>query len=116
MGQKIKTVINMADLLAPIISSRDLLERLRNRVKKAETSSVDLDFSEVEFISRSAAHELLSMKEDFKRSFFNKKELSFVNTDNDVSEMLRIVASNRALPKIFKPDFKAERIKIESLL
>ena len=111
-----KITIHVAQLLAPIISSRDIAEKLKDAITKAESQSVDLDFAEVEFISRSAAHALLLMKEDLSRKFPEKKHISFINTSKDVKEMLRIIAANRALPKDRKPDFEAERISIDSLL
>lgn len=115
MSQKIKSTINVAKFIAPIVSSRDIVERLKYAIKKANTELVDLDFREVEFISRSAAHELLLIKEDFKQNRFCRKNISFVNTNNNIKEMLRIVAANRALPKYRKPEFKAERVNVESL-
>ncbi len=115
MNKEDKATINVAQLLAPILSSRDITDKLKKAIKKTDTKSVDLDFEEVEFISRSVAHELLLIKEDFKRKRLNKKDISFVNTNENAKEMLRIVAANRALPKSHKPEFKAERINIESL-
>ena len=43
------------------------------------------------------------------------KELSFENTNKDISEMLRVVAANRALPKTERPEFKPEKTDINSL-
>ena len=115
MSKKIKSTINIAKFIAPIVSSRDTVDRLKDAIKKINTELVDLDFREVEFISRSAAHELLLIKEDFKQRLLNRKNISFVNTNDNVKEMLRIVAANRALPKYRKPEFKAKRVKVESL-
>lgn len=114
MVNNAKSTINIARTLAKIVGSRDLTDALKEVILKANTSAVDLDFSEVEFVSRSAAHELLSMKEDLKRKLLNKKEINFVNANRDVTEMFRVVAANKAVPKV-KPIFKAERVDIESL-
>lgn len=111
-----KNTINIATEIAAVIGSRDLINNLKKVVRKIDANRVYLDFSEVEFVSRSAAHALLLMKEDLKRNFFGKKEIVFINANSDVEKMLRIVAANLALPKKSKTDFKAERINIESLL
>jgi len=108
--------IKINKLLAPIISSRDVAEVLEDTIKKTDNKSVVLDFSNVKFISRSAAHALLLLKEKFESKVLNKKELSFINADNDVAEMLRIVAANRAFPRVKKPEFNPEKIDITSLL
>lgn len=105
-------VINAARVLAPIISSRDVIDLLKERVLKADTKSVVLDFRNVEFISRSAAHELLVIQEELRRK---NRELDFINTNKDVAEMLRVVAANRALPKSEKPQFTPERTDINTL-
>jgi len=110
-----KNTINIATEIATVIGSRDLIDNLKKVVKKVNAKRVYLDFSEVEFVSRSAAHALLLMKEDLKRNLFGKKEVVFINANSDVEKMLRIVAANLALPKRSKVDFKAERININSL-
>lgn len=109
MKNEPKITIKVAEVLATILSSRDLINNLKTAVLKADAKSVNLDFSEVEFISRSAAHALLIMKEDLRR----RKEVNFINANKDVENMLRIVAANRALPKK-KTEFRAERVDIKS--
>ncbi|MDD4624908.1 MAG: STAS domain-containing protein [Candidatus Pacebacteria bacterium] len=100
----------VSSLLAPIVSSRDVIDILETAVKKTDKKSVDLDFSNVKFISRSSAHALLQMKE----RLHTKKEISFVNANEEVTNMLRAVAANRAAPKQ-KPDFDPKEIDIDSL-
>lgn len=88
----------MATLIAPVIHSRDAVELVRNVIEKTDAvTSVVLDFNEVEFISRSAAHELLVLKENLKQA--KNTDIVFTNTNKDVNGMLRIVAANRAVPK-----------------
>lgn len=110
-----KNTINVAAEIAAVISSRDLVDNLKKSVKKVDAERVYLDFSEVKFVSRSAAHALLLMKEDLKRNLIGKKEIVFINANSDVEKMLRIVAANLALPKKNKTDFEIERIDINSL-
>jgi len=107
-----KTSINIANLLAPIISSRDIIDILEKFIKKTDTQSVELNFIDVKFISRSAAHSLLLLKENL----LVKKAISFVNVNKDVAEMLRAVAANRIVPKSQKPKFNPEKTNIDSLL
>ena len=102
----------ISDLLAPIVSSRDItIDVVEKAIKKTNNKSIDLDFSEVKFVSRSAAHALLSMKEKLQA----RKDICFINTSKDVANMLRTVAANRIIPKKQKPEFNPERINIDSL-
>lgn len=92
------TTINMATLVAPIISSRDVMSAVREEVERQLQPVVQLDFADVQFISRSAAHELLQMKEQLAHKD-PKIQVEFQNTSGDVAKMLRVVASNRAVPQ-----------------
>ncbi|MDD5430904.1 MAG: STAS domain-containing protein [Candidatus Pacebacteria bacterium] len=112
MNKKSKVVIKIAKVLAPILGSRDIIDSLKSRVLESDVKSVVLDFKNVQFASRSAAHELLLIQEEVSQK---NKELSFENTNDDITKMLRIVAANRALPKHEKPHFKPEKIDINSL-
>lgn len=107
-----KTLIKVARVLATVIGSRDVVDLLKPSILQSDDESVVLDFQDVDFISRSAAHELLLIKEEAR---IKSKELSFENTNKDVAEMLRVVAANRALPKFERPDFKPEKTDIDSL-
>ena len=108
--------IKIADKIAPIVSSRDIIVKLKNDISKLKAKEVSLDFTDVNFVSRSAAHELLITKEELKRKTLRKKNIIFINTNNDVKEMIRTVASNRAIPQKSKPEFEAETVSIDSLL
>ena len=104
-----KVVINVASVLAPILGSRDVAHSLKALILKARSKSVDLDFKDVEFLSRSAAHELLTLKDELSHSFLRKKIVSFINPRDNVSEMLKIVASSRAVPKPRAQEYRIER-------
>ena len=101
--------------MATIISSRDVADVLEQMIKKTDTMSVILDFTDVKFVSRSAAHSLLLLKARFESKVSNRKEISFINAENDVSEMLRIVAANRAY-STKESEFSPEKVDITSLL
>ncbi|MCK4781746.1 hypothetical protein KAS79_02340 [Candidatus Parcubacteria bacterium] len=107
--------ISIAKSLATIISSRDVADVLEQMIKKTDTMSVILDFTDVKFVSRSAAHSLLLLKARFESKVSNRKEISFINAENDVSEMLRIVAANRAY-STKESEFSPEKVDITSLL
>jgi len=111
MVKKTKTInINVAKNLAPIVGSRDVVSSLKMTIEKAYAKAINLDFSAVEFVSRSAAHELLVLKEKLNKSFFKKKAINFINASDNVTEMFRTVAANRALPKS-----KIEAAEIETI-
>lgn len=111
MVKKTKTInIDVAKNLAPIIGSRDVVSSLKTTIEKAYAKAINLDFSAVEFVSRSAAHELLVLKEKLNKSFFKKKAINFINASDNVTEMFRTVAANRALPKS-----KIEAAEIETI-
>ena len=112
MKKSKKVSIDIANLLASIISSRDIINILEKFIKKIDAKTIDLDFTDVKFVSRSAAHALSLLKEKLR----TKKDISFVNTNKDVTEMLRIVAANRMVSKSQKPQFSLEKININSLL
>jgi anti-anti-sigma regulatory factor len=111
-NKKLHKKFDVSRLLASIISSRDTIDILKEAIKKTDTDSVDLDFSNVRFISRSATHALLLMQERLQP----KKDISFINTNKDVSDMLRIVAANRVVSKKRKPAFNPKKTNIKSLL
>lgn len=109
-----KNTINIAEIIAPIVSSRDLIMNLKKEIFQCQNYEIYLDFFQVEFISRSAAHALLTLKEDLARQI-NKKEISFINVNEEVSKMLRLIAANRALPRKKILKFRAKTIDIQSL-
>ncbi len=110
--KKSEKKIIVSRLLASIISSRDVIDLLEKTIKKFNTDSVILDFSNVKFVSRSAAHALLLMRERLQL----KRDITFVNANEDVANMLRIVAANMIVSKKQKPEFNPKKISINSLL
>ena len=93
-----ETAINVASVVAPVLASRDVMSALKSEIEKTSVQQVQLNFAEVEFVSRSAAHELLLLKEWFATQDAHKA-LEFINANDEVAKMLRTVASNRAVPK-----------------
>lgn len=114
--KKDNITIDVAQHLANIIGSRDVAAKLASVIKKADAKSVDLDFSNVEFISRSAAHELITLKNDLKRKFLKKKDIDFINMTKDVKEMVRLVAANIAAPDKEEIKINLKTIDIDQLI
>ncbi|MEK7496899.1 MAG: STAS domain-containing protein [Patescibacteria group bacterium] len=112
MYNTIKLTIDVATRVAPILGSRDILEVLKNQIVDSKANAVELDFSIVNFISRSAAHELLKVKDEVEHQ---NKQVSFVNTNLEVQNMIRTVAANRILPRERNIDFKPKLVDINSL-
>jgi len=97
-------IIDIAEVIAPILSSRDVIANLEQIIIEAFQEKVDLDFKNVKFISRSAAYELLKLKE--KVFYKNKKQVRFVNLNQNVSQMLKIVAAQLAVEEKKIPEVK----------
>jgi hypothetical protein len=116
MSKIAKTSIDVAKLVAPIVGSRDVVDLLRAALKKTHAKSVDLDFCDVEFVSRSAAHELLSMKNELARQLIAKQDVAFVNMRDEVRDMFRVVAANIAAPKITSSTIRMKSVSINSLM
>ena len=113
MDENKSLTVNVAEMIAPIVGSRDMIEIIRGHIAHSPVEAVYLDFANVSFISRSAAHELLLMQAAMHQK---GQQLSFINAHPDVAEMIRIVAANRALPQKQKCQFEPERVDAHSLL
>ena len=107
--------IDVSKKLAPIVGSRDVVYSLKKIIKKTHSKAIDLDFQDVEFVSRSAAHELLVLKDTLNKKLFRKKVVNFINTSDNVTEMFRTVAANRALPKQKETTLDIQKVDIDYL-
>ncbi|MCX6785611.1 MAG: hypothetical protein NTZ18_02025 [Candidatus Komeilibacteria bacterium] len=110
----IPTNIKIIDLLTNVIGSRDVVQTIEPYISQAKSSIVYLDFSSVEFVSRSAAHELLLLKERLNNTF-PLKEIEFTNTSNNVNLMFRIIGANRAVSNA-EPKFQPKILSAKTLL
>lgn len=107
--ESIKKIKLIEIIGANTISSRDVVKSFLPIIKKYPKNSIVLDFSNIDFISRSAAHELIKLK----TKYFN---VTFSNLADEVSEMLRIIAANIASPKKSEEKFSPERTTFTALL
>lgn len=116
-NSKTISTLKLIEILAPVVSSREIInEILEKKMNEQDSIKVILDFTEIEFISRSAAHELLKLKEKFENKKTTRKEITFINMVDAVSNMIRTVAANRAYPIGEAGSFKAEKVNILELV
>ncbi|MDP2655977.1 MAG: hypothetical protein Q8P11_00200 [bacterium] len=109
MKKQSKSTIKIAEVIASVVSSRDIVDSLEAIIKKTHATTVELDFCDVVFVSRSAAHEFLLLQKKLSQTVL------FVNTNEDVTTMLRVVAANRAVPKNVDQTLRFERISADAL-
>jgi anti-anti-sigma regulatory factor len=108
--------LKVSSLLSCSISSRDaVIEILEKEILMLSEAIVYLDFTKIDFISRSAAHELLKMKERFENRKSDRKDIIFLNPDSNVAAMIRIVAANKAYTPN-KKSFNPEKVDIGQLV
>jgi len=93
MGKNDIFNINVLEFTPSIINSRDCIKNLKKEILKAPNNRVILNFGNIKSISRSAAQELISVKDEFNKEWFHKK-LSFSNINREVSKTLKLVNSN----------------------
>jgi anti-anti-sigma regulatory factor len=114
--KKIDNTILIAKEIARVVSSRDLVYNIKKEIERKKTKDIYLDFLNVEFISRSAAHEFILLQNELKNKLFSKKYINFVNVNDSVREMLRMVAANIVMPNKNKPILNLERTDIQTLI
>jgi len=81
-----KTIhINIAEIVSPVLGIRLSATDFFKKLKSKKNKKVEIDFKDVEFISRSFAHEYLKQKQNIH------KEIHELNMPKNVKEMLDIV-------------------------
>ena len=107
----------MGKITPRIIFSRDFVKQiLEVNIRKMPGKTIELDFGGIELISRSAAHELIKMKERFEYDCSGSKRVNFRNVSENVAKMIRVVAANNACSSEKKEEFKPTRISIGDLV
>ncbi len=108
MDKKYK--VDLGIFISRLISSRDIIDVLFNSVPSTSKTLV-LDFKDVEFITRSAAHQLILKINEFK---VNKNLIvQLINKSDTIDQMLEIVKNdssnaNRKSPKITRLKFNSQ--------
>jgi anti-anti-sigma regulatory factor len=106
-----KQTLNLAELVASEITFRDIVSHLREKILSCDTEFVYLNFEGVSFISRSAAHEILVIKEELPQ-----KKTYLTNMNESVEKMFSVVQKSKNSPKANIIKFHAETIKKAQLL
>jgi len=106
--------INLDRFFSSVVSSRDSVNELFSFLEKLPNHAILLDFSSIIFVSRSAAHELLKMKNQFEYEF--NKIISFVQLNKNIEEMIRLVAANMAIPNRKNQVFNPQKVDFRDLV
>ncbi|MFB6181954.1 MAG: hypothetical protein ABEJ24_03585 [Candidatus Magasanikbacteria bacterium] len=103
-----QNTIKMNEKFGKIVNSREMVRKvLQDYLDKKE--DLVLDFSDAEFISRSAADEILKIKGKYEGN------IKIVNTIDDVEKMIQTVAKSRAIPKK-ETDFNPKTMDIKDFV
>lgn len=108
------TIIVKKLLTIPVLASREEVRGFSEHFKENEKlpdTTVYLDFSGIEFISRSAAAELVNLKESNKNI-----KIIYSGLSDNLAEMLRSVAANIVYPKNSHTEFNPKRLKLAELI
>ena len=76
------------------IKSRDAVRSFFNHLEEA--NEVTVNFSKIEFLSRTAAHELLLIQEKLSSKGV---DVSFLNVDPEINKMLELVKKSKGREK-----------------
>lgn len=83
-------MFKLSDFFAENISNRESVRLVFGKIP--QTDSVTIDFTDIKFISRAAAHELAVLLENYQ----NKgNSISLVNVSPEVNKMMETVADSR---------------------
>lgn len=108
--------IKLSRLITKSISSRQAIQPVRDKIfalPKHKDFLIELDFTDIDFISRSFADEILKLKEKME----NKKMcLKFINKNSEINRMLKIVSSQRMSKKSRKIDISVRDLETVAYL
>lgn len=107
-------VVYAKDILpAPIILSRDIVKNFSDAIEKRYQNDeiIAFNFAGIEFISRSAAAELIKLKESYKN-----KKIIFCDLNDFSATILRSVAANKVYPKKETFEFNPKKVTLAELL
>jgi hypothetical protein len=81
--------VNIAEAVSPVLGIRLSATKFFDKLESEQNEEVEIDFKDVEFISRSFAHEYLKKKQIIS------KKIHEVNLPQNVEEMLEVVMSSK---------------------
>ncbi|MBD3248535.1 hypothetical protein GF336_00635 [Candidatus Woesearchaeota archaeon] len=99
--------IKLIDKFEENIATRESVVDFFRWINKLVSKDIMVDFNEIEFISRSAAHEYL------RQSKKSKKNISNVNMGSEVENMFEYVKSEKDIKK--KSNKSPSQIKISTI-
>lgn len=105
--------IELKSAIAPTLSSRDIVDVVEKLVDQNDQRRVVIDFSGVTFVSRSAADELLKLRDRYTR-FLSRKKLAFENVPADVAQILTLVKKQQSSTK--RPVRHLESVDIQEFI
>ena len=83
--------LTLSDHFHNSVSSRAAIVNLFD-IDMHDVASITVDFQDITFLSRSAAHQLLTTKSEFSEK--HNIKVSFINLQKDIREMLETVESS----------------------
>jgi len=113
VDEKTKRLMKMHDEINWSAVVRRSIER---KLEEADSKKIMLDFNKVEFVSRSATHALIKLKEKYNKSWniFNKKKIVFININRSFEKMVQsVVASKKFMNR--KVEFNPEMVSADAL-
>lgn len=102
-----KTIIRLSTTLGQDIRTRMFFRRDIEKLITPLAMNAVLDFSDVEFISRSVADEICNLLEDYP-------SLEVANMAGDTARMFRIVSQGRKQPREYS-DLKAKIYHLKNM-
>jgi len=91
-------VISIKEEVASDLALRNTVQSLFDKVNKVEEPNIEIDFSNINSISRSFAHEYLTQKQ------LSSKQISEINTPENVEKMFQIVKNSSTKAKLLDID------------
>lgn len=106
MKQKV-IKIKLSSLISKSISSRQAIKLIEDKIfilPNYDKIDIILDFSSVNFISRSFTDEILNLKEKLEN---RKISFEFIETNDEINKMLEITSFHRTIKPKREIDLKA---------
>lgn len=104
--------IDLAEALAPTISTRVAIQAFKNRLREVPSFRIELDFANVESISRSAAHELVVTRFDLTN--VDHKTVDFTHMNSVVTDVFSTVTDNAINTKQKDRQISDKRVAFEA--
>ena len=91
-------IISIKEEIASDLALRNTVQSLFDKVNKVEETNIEIDFSNINSMSRSFAHEYLMQKQQCS------KQISEISVAENVEKMFQVVKSSSTKPKLLNVD------------